>query len=104
MPYPEKIKLAEFKDWLDNANVGQTIIYHTGNLAIDRGNVIYDAGVTSSGKFLYIHNEIVEQLAVETLNAFEEGKVHLFQRKIHDNEYQYIAMKRSRHNLRGFLR
>lgn len=97
-----KTKLAEFKHWLDTANIGQVYIYYTGHLAVDRGTIV-DMHIIGAVP-LFIPNGEVDGLGRAAIEAWEADKVHLFQRKIHDNEYQYIAMKRSRHNFRGYLK
>lgn len=87
-----KSHIEEFRDWIKTANVGQTYVYHVGYLAIDRGTII---NCPNSDRTLVIPNGDIDGLATLALEGFEGGKLHLFQRKIHDREYQYIAMKRS---------
>lgn len=77
-----KSKLEEFREWIDTAQTGQVYVYHTGFLVVDR---------CSSGRILP-NTHYIANLALE---AFDAGKLHLFQRKIHDGVYEYIAMKRS---------
>lgn len=81
-----KTKVEEFRDWIKEANVGQTYIYYQGRLDIDRGSCVGD---------LWLSNYSVDELGKLAYDAFTSKKLHLFQRKLHDNEYQYIAMKRS---------
>lgn len=83
-------KLEEFRDWIETARTGQIFIYHTGFLAVDRGNIVNfgDADIV-------LPNEPVNTLATLAINGFDAGKLHLFQRKLHDGVYQYIAMKKS---------
>lgn len=85
-----QISAADFKKWIKNANTGQTIIYYTGRLDVDRG-----ACVEVDGYSYFSANEEVDALGTLAYGAFSDRKVHLFQRKLRDNVYQYIAMKRS---------
>lgn len=87
-----KSKIEEFEDWISNARTGQVYTYHVGYLAIDRGTII---NCPNSDRTLVIPNGDIDGLATLALEGFERGKLHLFQRKIHDREYEYIAMKRS---------
>lgn len=80
----------EFQKWVDTSNTGAFIVYHTGFLSVDRVSMqVHD--------FSYVPNPPVDDLAVSAIEAFERGKVHLFQRKISDMVYQYIAVKRSKY-------
>lgn len=79
-----------FNEWLSSTTPGQVFTYHTGFLAVDRGTIV-DYG---DGQLSFVPNGDVDELGKATLSAFDTGRVHLFQRKVHDRVYQYIAMKR----------
>lgn len=85
-----KSKLEEFYDWINTATTGQVYLYHTGFLAQDRGTII-DVG---SDMPLFIPNGDIHEIGKLAIDAFNTKRVHLFQRKIHDGVYEYIAMKR----------
>lgn len=85
-----KTRVKAFNDWLKTSPPGQVYTYYTGFLSVDRGTIID----TASGDFEFVPNEDVDDLGRLALSAFEANRVHLFQRKIHDNVYEYIAMKR----------
>lgn len=91
-----KTRTEAFRDWLETATTGQVYTYYTGFLSSDRG-VIVDYG---DGDTKFIPSGDIDELGRIALVAFETDKVHLFQRKIHDREYQYIAMKRSNYGRR----
>lgn len=82
----------EFKEWLHTSKAGQPCIYHTGFLAVDRG--FYVGTVEDIG---FIPNPVVHELAKDVLQAWDDNKIHLFQRKLHDSVYQYIAVKKSKY-------
>lgn len=85
-----KTRLEAFRDWLKEATPGQVYVYYTGLLSVDRG-ICFDHG-TSGPEF--IPNEDIDNLGRDAISAFKANRVHLFQRKIHDGVYEYIAMKR----------
>lgn len=90
------VSAVEFNNWLKRSRQGGMCIYHTGFLAVDRFYRIFDPSKGDSAPLL-IGNDI-HATATSAMNAWEAGKVHLFQRKLHDGVYQYIAMKASRRN------
>lgn len=83
-------RVEAFNEWLKTAPPGQVFTYYTGFLALDRGEIV-DIG---DGVQLVIPKGDIDTLGRMAIDAFYSGQVHLFQRKIHDHEYQYIAMKR----------
>lgn len=87
----EKPNLSEFKDWIKNARTGQVYKYHTGFLAVDRNSIV---DITDSIPIL-VPGGVVHEIALEALYAFDTKRVYLFQRKLHEGVYEYIAMKRS---------
>lgn len=86
----EKTRVEKFREWIDTARAGRIYIYYTGRLSIDRGTIVdYGDGAAP----VFVPNGDINELGKLALDAFEANRVHLFQRKIHDREYQYIAMK-----------
>lgn len=85
-----KSKLEEFEYWIKNARPGKFYIYHTGFLTVDRGHIVNtpDGGV-------FVCTGEVHSLGKAAIEAFYAKRVHLFQRKLHDGVYEYIAVKRS---------
>lgn len=86
-----KSKIEDFQDWIKNAKPGKFYIYHTGFLTVDRGTIVDD----DPSHPLSVPVEPVHSLGKAAIEAFDAKRVHLFQRKIHDGVYQYIAVKRS---------
>jgi len=84
-------RVEKFRDWIERSRTGKIYIYHSGYLARDRGRIVDYA---DSGEAIIEPNGDIDDLANIAIDAFVSGRVHLFQRKIHDNQYQYIAMKR----------
>lgn len=81
-------RIDRFKEWLDHAKAGQIYVYYHGRLDTDRGDCV--GGV-------WFANGDTDELGTMALDAYRANRVHLFQRKLHDNEYDYIAMKRPRY-------
>lgn len=88
----ENLKVKKFKEWIENARPGKFYIYHTGFLTIDRGRIV-DSGDARTDVFVPV--EPVHSLGEAAIEAFDAKRVHLFQRKLHDGVYEYIAVKRS---------
>lgn len=82
----------DFLKWLSESRTGGMCIYYTGFLAVDRFTIVGKDPETQ----ITIRKPEIDDLARVVIDAFDRGRVHLFQRKLHDNEYQYIAMKSSR--------
>lgn len=91
---PKTITLEDFNAWLKSGRTGSVCKYHTGFLAVDRFHIV-DVG---AGEFRYDPVPELDALGRAALNAFVEEKVHLYQRKIHDMEYEYYAVKANRRN------
>jgi len=86
-----KSRVEAFNDWITHSRAGQVYIYYTGFLAVDRGTIM-DWG--NGENPVFIANGDIHDLGKTAIEAWEANRIHLFQRKIHDREYQYIAMKR----------
>lgn len=85
-----KTRVEAFHDWLASSRPGQVYVYYTGFLAVDRGSFIVDPDL----RIEFVPNSDIDALGKSAIDAFEANRVHLFQRKIHDKVYEYIAMKR----------
>lgn len=83
-------RVEAFREWLLSANTGQTYIYFTGNLGGNR----FVPTVDGTGTVIDCPNGDIDELGTLAYQAFTANRVHLWQRKLRDNEYQYIAMKR----------
>lgn len=79
--------------FIANARAGEVLVYHTGFLGIDRGNTI----LSSRGTLEFVADGEVNDIALAMIDAFDQNKVHLFQRKLGYMKYEYIAMKRSKY-------
>lgn len=84
---------AEFSDWIANAKPSEVYVYHTGFLAIDRG--LYIGDIEHGG--LFIPKPEVDAIARMAVDASDDEKVYLFQRKLQDRVYDYLAVKRSKY-------
>jgi hypothetical protein len=84
--------LATVEWWLNNSLTGSVMIYHTGSLGNDRGRF-----VSSPDGLVWQAEGPVNEVAKELVAAFDAGKVHLFQRKVSDMKYDYLAVKASRY-------
>lgn len=74
--------LGKFRYWLDFAEPGERYVYHYGYLARDRD------WANSDGR------TAIRQLANLAMGAAQTGLVHLVQRRLDDNYYEYIAERR----------
>lgn len=78
-----------FTAWIKTASPGQACLYHDGDLAIDR--------LHEGGKSLKTIKAMkVDTLALAASKAAAAGWVHLVQRRIGANHYQYIAIRASK--------
>lgn len=71
----------QFYDWLKFANPGDRVVYHTGYLAADR---------LKKEEFL---NDSINYMAIAVWNAYERGKVTLFQCRDKVNSVHYVAVR-----------
>lgn len=83
-------RVEAFREWINYSRPGQVFTYYTGFLAVDRGSVIVDG----NGDITIEPNGDIDALGRLALDAWDNKRVYLFQRKIHDNEYEYYAFKR----------
>lgn len=70
----------DFEFWMSRAKTGDTIIYHIGDLAYDR--LGYGEGA-----------HIIDELGATAWEYARTEEVHLLQRKLADNRYEYLAIK-----------
>lgn len=82
-----KTRTNDFRVWLVTARPGASYIYHRGLLCFDREPHIYQE---DRGQM----EEDVNDLGEATWQASEDGMVHLTQRRIGKNRFEYIATKR----------
>ena len=75
--------------FLKESKPGDTLTYHTGFLAQDRLNV-YSFG----GDVFTTINTTVDWVGNAMWKAYQRGIVSLFQKKLGDNRYSYIAKRR----------
>jgi len=64
--------------FIDDAGIGGRIHYHEGYLPTDREK-----------------DPDVDKIASRTLEAFEDGILHLFQKRQGEYHYSYFAMKKA---------
>lgn len=78
----------DFKTWLRQASVGDSFVYHCGFLAL---------GTNHLGAVL--HHAERQRLAAVAHCAWltaQQGHVHLLQRRLRENCFDYFAVARSR--------
>lgn len=76
-PGRSRMARQHFARWLDTARPGDTYIYHSGHLLVDRSSQIYTCG-----------------LARDAMTAYVVGTVLLTQRRHGPGVYDYIATRR----------
>ena len=79
-----KMDLNNFASWCNTAKTGDSIIYHKGYLAKDRGPLTVPAKKQSD----------LSWVAAHALAESDAGKLALTQRRNGDFDYDYIATKR----------
>jgi hypothetical protein len=95
--YPREVA---FRKWLVTGKAGSIYNYYTGMLAIDRGEYILIRDEKSDAMVpQWVPNAEITALAEAAIEAWTANAVHLFQRRIKDYTYEYIAMKRSPHQV-----
>lgn len=87
-------RVEAFRKWLQSARAGSIYVYYTGMLASDRGGFILVHDERGEAEYTWVPNLEIDALARAAIDAWDAGRVHLFQRKLHEDEYEYIAMKR----------
>lgn len=82
-----RITAEYFNNWVRTAKPGWELVYHVGHLAFDRETVYEETGRVrryepqhSTGNAAYA--------------AYEDGLVELFQKRISENRWHYIARRR----------
>lgn len=70
----------DFEFWLSRAKTGETVIYHIGDLAYDR--LGYGEGA-----------KVIDELGATAWEFARTEELHLLQRKLADNRYEYLAIK-----------
>lgn len=78
-----------FREWLRDAIAGHHYVYFRGSLIKARGSF-----EEVHGEMVWEENTAIIELANEVYGAHLAHRVHLFQRKLHDDDYEYIAVKR----------
>lgn len=85
----EMNRAKELRKWINTSRPGHHYVYFRGSLINARGQY-----QNVNDELTYLPNDEITSLANEAWQAYKAGRVHLFQRKLHDNEYEYIAVKR----------
>jgi len=75
--------LADVERWLSTAELGSTVAYHRGYLALDRG---------AGSRFGEDAGEELDHIASAMLARAEAGDVHLLQRRHGSCVYTYLAV------------
>lgn len=76
----------EVARWITAAEYGSELVYHRGRLCEDADISIHD---TADARELYNVSRMVR-------GAFDEGNVHLFTRRLGENNFEYIAIRKNR--------
>jgi len=89
--YPHVFTVGEFKRWSSEARPGEGVIYHVGQLMYDRQGSDQNANS-------------INFMANEALAQAERSDVHLLQRRVAANHYEYIAVKTNPKNVALILK
>ena len=71
-----------FRRWVAIAAIGNQLVYHEGYLACDRAPEIPTA-----------ESRRLHKVAQVIMNAAEDGRVHLVQRRLGEGRFAYIAVR-----------
>lgn len=75
----------EFCAWLNQAGVGDRVIYHRGHLAVDR--------MTGRSKFVERAREELERIADRAASLAEQGLLMLAQHRHAEGDFSYYAVR-----------
>lgn len=70
-----------------NKQPGESVVYHRGNLVYDRGGILPQ-------KYRTPEHDAIDASATIAWSLYMAGKVHLVQRRLGANDYEYIAVRR----------
>jgi hypothetical protein len=83
-----RTKVEDFKTWLRQARAGDAFVYHCGFLAV---------GLNHLGEVLdYSERRRLADVAHCAWSAATKGSVHLLQRRVANNRFEYLAVARPR--------
>lgn len=83
--------LADYYDWFKKAHAGDVLIYWTGDLRFDRDVENLPPGHTAEQERDTLS---LDALASRIGKDSDDGSLHLLQRRLGDNNYQYLAVRR----------
>ena len=83
-----RISESDFCAWLGRAVAGEIFVYHRGFLARDTNYAVSELPTVARVELAHV--------ARSTMWAAEEGLVHLLQRRIGPEEFNYLAVARPR--------
>ena len=84
--------LSDYYDWLKDASAGDVLVYWQGDLQYDRQIVIPESDVLRSNRRLQIAT--LNVLADRAMEDAKLGNLHLTQKRIGSNLFEYRATRR----------
>ena len=92
------ISLTDLETWFLNARAGDQIVYAIGDLMHDRGRHIYRRSDNSVLDKLSVmpdsNGALLAAVAGRALQLHSYDLIWLFQRRVGDSRFEYIAMRR----------
>lgn len=83
--------LSDYYDWFKNARAGDVLIYWKGDLRFDRDVENLPPGHTAENER---DTMSLDALASRIGKDAKDGYLHLLQRRIAENLYEYLAVRR----------
>lgn len=80
-----------FEAWVASASPGDTYVYYQGFLCHDRSYTVWVGRVQET-----LYNEPTHSVGLAAKAAYEAGKVHLLQRRVGPEDFEYLAIRRKK--------
>lgn len=84
-----RVSSTEFKKWLANSAVGDMLIYHEGDLAVDRDCSDFSAMTRDEKR----RATSIDETGRVVLDAAARGHLMLFQKRLGRGFFRYIALR-----------
>lgn len=83
-----------FKRWLRDARKGERYVYHIGYLPRDRTRMVEVPVIRGEVHLMAVNHGPIHHLAQLVMAAADADMVHLVQRRVNEDRFEYIAEKR----------